>query len=151
MFGSYIHVHCTSSSIYMQFIAVDSIMWSINCRGNQDANRFAVLTVLWFHLYMDAKWFQNLVECRVLLAFTRGRQGSLWCHTCCDAGSHIRWSHSKNSFLPLALESCMIPQIWMRFGTFYTIWDLICYNTYIIEFILLNEHNNYFTKKNRLI
>ena len=38
------------------FIAIDSIMYSINCRGNQiskDANRFAVLTVLLFIYQMS--------------------------------------------------------------------------------------------------
>ena len=50
------------------FIAIDSIMQSINCRGNhKDANRFAVLTVLWFLLVSGGR--PNGTSITVMLVF----------------------------------------------------------------------------------
>ena len=50
------------------FIAIDSIMQSINCRGNhKDANRFAVLTVLWFLLVSGGR--PNGTSITALLGF----------------------------------------------------------------------------------
>ena len=52
---------------------------------------------------MSFKWRPHHYRCRALkfgfcsLLMIFEQEGTLWCYTCCDMGSRVLWSHSKDS------------------------------------------------------